>query len=230
MANRSFRRTYAQGLPNPYPITVLWQVWVENRNPAFYQTCWFLGNENFYANVDLYYGAGPYPDPSPSGPLKWEIAVEGGDFVGDLVQVGRWYQCAFIAWNDNGTKRHRFYYDIPNAGKLIARDNASVFNRPLSVGHEFCWGDAPWQHVRNYPNAKEQLKGRLRRLKIITAALSVADAMAEASADELVTAAGSSNVWYLNANPTPDDVRDKSGRGHDFFWFDSSARAGLHTF
>jgi hypothetical protein len=32
------------------------------------------------------------------------------------------------------------------------------------------------------------------------------------------TSAGSSSIWYLNVNPTPTDISDKSGRGHQPAW------------
>jgi hypothetical protein len=41
--------------------------------------------------------------------------------------------------------------------------------------------------------------------------------LAEANSP-LSTSAGSASIWYLNLNPRPDDISDKSGRGHHPAW------------
>jgi hypothetical protein len=44
----------------------------------------------------------------------------------------------------------------------------------------------------------------------------------------LSTSAGTSSVWYLNINPTPTDITDKSGKGHNPSWV-GSERPALFT-
>ena len=233
-ANRSFRRTVQDGLPAPYPLTVVWQAWVLQKSPTWYQTCWFYGARNFWSNTDKYYGCCPYPYPSPppSGPVRWEIASNGGDWCGDLIEAGRWYTCAFTCWKDASGTHHRFYYDVPNTGKLVSDDQGTGYFSSVPSDEEICWGDAQWDHVRADPpelGGKEELKGRMRRFKIITARLSVSDLMLEAQSDTLATSAARSNIWYLNANPTPDDIQDKSGKDNHFTWYDPAHKAGLWT-
>jgi hypothetical protein len=43
------------------------------------------------------------------------------------------------------------------------------------------------------------------------------DILREAS-NPLSTSAGAKNIWYLDLNPTPTDISDKSGRGHNPVW------------
>ena len=207
----------------------MWKARVLAKSPRFYQTCFFYGHPAFFSNTTRYYGAGPYPSPSPSGPLRWEIAADGGDFVGDLVQLGRWYSCAFVGWRDGSGTHHRFYYDLPNTAKLIVDDQDGGYFSSVDSNAEICFGDAPWDHVRSGPNSKEQLRGRLRGLKIFTARLSEVDLLDEASSDALASSLGRSAIWYHNSNPRPDDLLDKSGRGNHFSWYNSSTRASLYV-
>jgi hypothetical protein len=60
----------------------------------------------------------------------------------------------------------------------------------------------------------------LRGLALFAAPLQIDDIIAEATSDSdaPITAAGSETVWYINRNPTPDDVGDTSGAGHSPVW------------
>jgi hypothetical protein len=57
----------------------------------------------------------------------------------------------------------------------------------------------------------------LRGIQIYSTNLSVADIQSEVNAP-LSTTAGAANIWYINLNPTPSDISDKSGRGHNPSW------------
>ncbi len=81
------------------------------------------------------------------------------------------------------------------------------------------WGDAPWIVVEN-PNAgrgHEIYCGILRGIQVYSTNLSLANILSEASSP-LSTAAGAANIWYLNLDPTPSDISDQSGRGHNPEW------------
>jgi hypothetical protein len=228
--NRRFRRVLpTTSIPDPYPLTVVFQVYPQDKG-IHYQTIFFHGVEgDFLAHNSQYYGCGPYPYKQME--MRWEIAAQSDDFVGDLMVYERWFNCACIAWSDSAGKHHRFYYDLPNAAKVIALDLPASYFTSLAETQSFTWGDAPWDHVTKSQSGggKEQFKGIMRRMKIFTTNLSLADASAEALVDDVTTSAGASNLWYLNANPKPDDIQDKSGQGHDFSWFDPSATASLWT-
>ena len=60
--------------------------------------------------------------------------------------------------------------------------------------------------------------------RLVAADEYIADIVSEANAP-LSTSAGSAGVWYLNMNPTPNDISDKSGRGHHPTWAGSGRPA-----
>lgn len=61
------------------------------------------------------------------------------------------------------------------------------------------------------------MDGVIRGIQIYSTSLSLADVLAE-STKPLSTPAGTANVWYLNPDPTPMDILDKSGAGHHPEW------------
>ena len=63
----------------------------------------------------------------------------------------------------------------------------------------------------------EEFNGIIRGIQIYSGLLSVADIQSEI-ANPMSTTAGQSLIWYLNVNPRPSDVTDKSGRGHNPSW------------
>lgn len=66
----------------------------------------------------------------------------------------------------------------------------------------------------------ETPNGVVRGIQLYDAYLSDADAAIEAAnvTDTPLTAAGQASVWYIDHNPTPTDVADRSGAGHDPRW------------
>lgn len=211
-----------------YPATYIWRAYP--RQQAGYYTAFFWGNDTpsglggdlgtFLwikpgADADSYYGAHPYPRGSPTATKQdWEIAVERADYVNGPVVYDRWYTQALRVWNDSsGNKHHQFYWDLPNrdADYMVSRTSPSSWgNRPPPVP-VLTWGDAPWAP------GNEVWDGMLRGFQVYNTALSVADILAEANSP-LSTSAGAANIWYLNLNPTPTDISDKSGRGHNPNW------------
>jgi hypothetical protein len=69
--------------------------------------------------------------------------------------------------------------------------------------------------------------GVLRGIQIYNTRLSLADIQNEANSP-LSTSSGTASIWYLNVNPTPSDISDKSGKGHHPAWV-GSARPGLYS-
>ena len=76
------------------------------------------------------------------------------------------------------------------------------------------FGDAPWAP------SEEVLNGVLRGIQIYYGLLSLQDITSELASPRS-TSAGASNIWYLNLNPTPSDISDKSGKGHNPSWVGS---------
>jgi hypothetical protein len=205
-----------------YPATYIWRAFP--RQKAGYYTAFFWGNDDGQGtlatflwkggNADTYYGAHPYPNPAPSGTNHdWEISVEQSDFVNGGVVYDRWYIQALRVWSDAGGKHHEFYWDLPNtdaAHKVVETSPITWGNTDPPVP-ALTWGDAPWNP------GNEVWNGILRGIQVYSTDLSVTDIWSEANSP-LSTSAGIANIWYLNLNPTPSDITDKSGRGHNPAW------------
>jgi hypothetical protein len=206
-----------------YPATYIWRAYP--RRQAGYYTAFFWGNDDGKGNLstflwtssggaDSYYGAHPYPNPAPSGTShNWEISVVQADFVNGAVVYDRWYTQALRVWADANGKHHEFYWDLPNTDA----NHRVTYTAPASWGNRLppvpalTWGDAPWAP------GNEVWNGVLRGIQIYSANLSLTDIQAEINQPRFTTA-GNANIWYLNLNPTPDDIADKSGKGNNPSW------------
>jgi hypothetical protein len=208
--------------PNGTGVTYIWRAY-PRQQPGYY-TAFFWGNDDgqgtqntFVWNsgvADTYYGAHPYPDWSRPGSHFWEVSAQGLDVLNGPVVYDRWYTQALRVWADtNGQKRHEFYWDLPNTDpshmvEYTAPSNYGNVNPPSPA---LTWGDAPWAP------GDEVWNGVLSGIQIYSGLLSVNEVQSEAMAP-LSTSAGASKIWYLNMNPTPSDISDKSGRGHHPVW------------
>ena len=209
-----------------YPATYIWRAYP--RRQAGYFTAFFWGNDDGQGNLstflwtsnggaDSYYGAHPYPNAPPNGTShSWEISIEQNDFVNGAVVYDRWHTQALRVWSDASGKHHEFYWDLPNtdASHRVTRTSPTSWGNVNPPVPALTWGDAPWNP------GNEVWNGVLRGIQIYSANLSVADILSEASAP-LSTTAGAANVWYMNLNPTPTDISDKSGAGHHPAWVGS---------
>jgi hypothetical protein len=204
-------------------------------NPAYWTT-FFWGNYGNFAwdsgNANSYYGGHPYPfdGPTQSTNQDWEISVGSADERGPAVTWDRWYTQVFRAWRVSSTDvRHEFIFDWD---LFVSSSGAQgVFSR--SVTGFSSWGDSPptpaivvGEAPPNDANTaswgdyqgREQFKGIIRGLQFYDALLGSADdatiANTTAIANELASPGSSRTPWYLNLNPTPSDVTDKSGSGN----------------
>jgi len=207
-----------------YPATYIWRAYP--RQQAGYYTAFFWGNDDGKNDLrtflwtrngraDSYYGAHPYPDPHPDGRKHhWEIALEQDDYVNGLVVYDRWYTQALRVWADpHGYKHHEFYWDLPYTDRehLVTRTTPPSWGNVNPPVPALTWGDAPWNP------GKEVWDGVLRGIQVYSTRLSLQDIMNEVKTP-LSTAAGKAGIWYLNLNPTPTDISDKSGAGHEPEW------------
>lgn len=238
-----FLDPHKNGLPIWGPgnagATYVWRI-KPRQQSGYYVTFWWSNNGSFLWNggsPNSYYGAHPYPQSaSKTGTTHWwEVASNyGGDET--VTRAGTkktvvqdvWYtQALRVTYNGDGTKTLVFYIALPSTA------SADVIEETVPAGYgnvnppspALTFGDSPWwvsfQH--------ERLSGVLRGIKIFNKVLNESDTLAEAAADSVVTAAGAANVWYMNINPTPDDISDKSGAGHHPAWADPGNRALLWT-
>ena len=227
-----FVRPDQNGLPIYGPsnagVTYIWRA--HPRRQGGYYTTFFWGNDGTFTwsngSAATYYGAHPYPWPdSPPGGTthQWEIAADGLDLRNGAVVYDRWYTQALRVWADSNGKHHEFYWDLPStdAAHRVSYVGHSSWNNVNPPSPALTWGDAPWAP------GQEVYSGVLRGIQIYATNLTLADLLSEV-ANPLSTAAGASSVWYLNLNPTPSDISDKSGRGHHPVWV-GSERPALYT-
>src|SRR5213594_3932359 len=229
-----------------YPATYIWRAYPREQPPdwptlpGLFYTTFFWGNDPGYTvptgdtsvflwdggSANTYYGAHPYPEPQPPNfnfyTEKWEIASDGYDFTGDPVQFRRWYNQALVAWADaDGFKHTVFYWDLSDPSKAVTHVSAQSYGNVNPPSPALTFGDAPWSPGREVYN------GILSGIRVYSTNLSLSNILSEASAP-LSTAAGKANIWYLNMNPTPDDISDKSGKSHNPSWI-GTARPTLYT-
>lgn len=212
-----FKFTGANLLPMQ-SATYIWNLLPKQQ--ANYYVTFFHAPETL-PNSNSFYGAHPYPS---GGVNRWEIAANFRDFTNDangnntVVQYNRWHTQALTVVPSGGSSVLTFYWDLPDTSRRIT---ATVPLMQPAAGQVLGFGAAPWA----VPN--ERLKGVLRGVRLYSASLSIADILSEADSP-LSTSAGAAAIWYLNMNPTPSDISDKSGRGHNPAWV-GSARATLWT-
>ena len=211
-----------------YPATYIWRAYPREQPPdwpttqPYYYTTFFWGNDDGNGNdqtfvwnhgsADTYYGAHPYPL-WPTFKQKWEIATDGYDFT-SVEDVGfrRWYTQALVAWADeNGFKHTVFYWDLSDPSKVITHISYPSYGNTNPPGPALTFGDAPWNL------GCEIYNGILRGIRVYSTNLSLSNILNEADSP-LSTPPGARNIWYLNMDPTPDDISDKSGAGHNPSW------------
>jgi hypothetical protein len=208
-------------------VTYIWRAYPRQQDG--YYTAFFWGNDDGQNNLntfrwksingnstreaDTYYGTHPYPRRSNRSLHDWEISVEEEDYVNGQVVYDRWYTQALRVWSAANRKFHEFYWDLPNTDPrhLVSHVSPGSWGTINPPAPALTWGDAPWAP------GKEVWKGILRGIQIYSGLLSVSDVLREAS-NPLSTSTGTNNIWYLNMNPTPLDISDKSGRGQNPVW------------
>lgn len=206
-----------------YPATYIWRAYP--RRQAGYYTAFFWGNDDGKGNLrtflwtkdedaDSYYGAHPYPQPRPLGTNhRWEISIVREDILGGEVEYDRWFTQALRVWSTPFGKHHEFYWNLP----LTDSRNCISYLAPGSWGNTpppvpaLTWGDAPWAP------GKEVWSGILSGIQVYETCLSVREILSEAAVPRS-TKAGSASIWYENLTPQPNDISDKSGRGHHPEW------------
>ena len=233
-----FTNPQNNGLPIYGPggngLTYIWRAYP--RQQSGYYTAFFWGNDDGRGDLstflwtsnggaDSYYGAHPYPQNPPNGNThNWEVSVEQQDFTNGAVVYNRWHTQALRVWADaNGNKHHEFYWDLPNidSSHVVTRTSPPDWGNVNPPAPALTWGDAPWQP------GNEVWNGILRGIQIYSGLLTTNEMLSEANAP-LSTAAGANTIWYLNMNPTPTDISDKSGKGHHPSWV-GSKRPALYS-
>jgi len=223
---------------NPFPIypaTYVFSVFPRKKdtgpNARYYTTFFWGNNGNFVwdgGSGNTYYGMHPYPTPAPLGPGQWEISIRSNDFVtGSEVQWDRWYTQVIRVWRESAsTTRHEFYWDWPDKTKLLQQtinDSTWAATNPprpaIVVGQAPNFNGQSWGGYAGF----EEFKGIIRGMQFYNSLLTLPQI------DSELAAPGSAvRPWYLNLNPTPADIGDKSGSNHHPVW-EGADRPALWT-
>lgn len=194
-----------------YPATYIWRLFP--RQHTSYYTTFFWGNNGSFlwdeGAPNTYYGPHPYPDGGAGGTThKWEISVEGTDYVVDdnandtTVVKGQWYTQALVVRNTGSGKEHKFYWDLAtSSNRVITWTAASTYGSTNPPSPALTFGDAPWSPQN------ERMSGTISHPKIFDSNLSLTAIEAEAaSMATIASAEGVANRWWFK--PTFSSVDD----------------------
>jgi hypothetical protein len=225
--------------PNTVEVTYIRRVYYIQQT-GFYATMWVTENDTTFHADGRYYGTHPYSytEPGSDGTVhKFEVGAEGLDWYQDPyvngvatdVTKGQWYTQATVVTMVGSDRRVKFYWDLPDTSKVITR--TTIASELVSLSDPICYyGNSRWSSSGGGVNV-ESHSGYLRGLQHFNVALSEADMLIEAAnhtRNYAQTAAGVSNLHYINQSPTPDDITDKSGQGHNPTWL-NAYRPTLYT-
>lgn len=187
-----------------YPATYIWRAYP--RQQQSYYTAFFWGNSGSFHPSNTYYGFHPYPDWDTDYQHFWEIAAPPGQDVvsSSHVVYDRWYVQVAVCRVVDETIMHEFYWDWPDTTKVVRHTGARVGDPPTPT---LVVGDAPWNP------GNEVWDGVLRGFQFYDTALTESEIAREVASPGSVR-----TPWYLNLNPTPSDIGDKSGNAHHPGW------------
>jgi len=193
--------------PPAYPATYIWRVYP--RQQKSYYTAFFWGNNGPFFGSNTYYGFHPYPDWASAHQHFWEIASPPGrDFVSrQHVVYDRWYTQVAVCTQSKDKTMEEFYWDWPNLTRVI-RHIGKKYNPPPVPA--LIVGDAPWNQ------GNEVWYGVIRGFQFYDTALTLKEV-----AQEIVSPGKIKTPWYLNLNPTPEDISDKITSKHNPSWVGS---------
>lgn len=195
------------------PATYIWRAYPRNQadtNYYYVTFFWGPGGDGHIDTSQRYFGCHPYPDWASHPSTFWEIAAPSGADIqspSHAVMLA-WYQQVAIAYTSGGRDYFTFYWNWPSETDVITYDVATPAD---PSGPVLAIGGAPWDLDAGAGN--ECYNGILRGFQFYDAQLSLANIAAE------IASPGSYRTpWYLNLNPTPSDISDKSGSGHNPAW------------
>lgn len=220
--------------------TVIWKIRYDQQS-GYYAVTWHAYNDGTFHFDQYEFGGHPFPcdggydsngnatgGTGGSGTVHYmELAgIPGGQdgiavpmepaFL--IVKDGRWVTQARTCKIIGGTTlRHRIYPNIGGGGNVYIERSIPLADLPSPSAPAFYFGCSDWRANQPASGQNDECpSGTLRGLKMFSDALSGADIATEAASETNIpqTAAGIASVWYMNINPTPTDVSDKSGAGH----------------
>ena len=215
--------------PTIVPLSMIWK-FRPRQQTGYYTTFFHARGDGTFIGDNTYFGCHPYPKTGTSAGTThwWEVSIEGADDVTDenandtTVEYDRWYSQFAVSQNVASQGLVDFYYDL-DAGTSRRINHTMAFQQFADATDSPClvFGDAPWS-INN-----ERLSGVLRSLVIVQGGLTTTQATAihALTSDAAVVsycAANGITPWYVNINPTPDDISDKSGAGNSPAWINAN--------
>ncbi len=222
--------------------TAIWQARYVQQN-GYYAVAWHTSNDGTW-HASLYeYGTHPYPTTGTVDATGQSTGGTGGEGAVHYYEIaglgasdfiaspgpGPTYPLATDVWVTQARTaepvgdqvRHRYWPDLaaPDAFiEQLAPLDGIAEATASAVSPAFTLGGSPW--TGDGTSNGESPAAVLRGFALFAVPLAIDDIVAEATSesDAPVTAAGAASVWYINKNPTPDDVGDKSGTGRSPVW------------
>jgi hypothetical protein len=135
----------------------------------------------------------------------------------------------------NDTIEHLYWPDISRETHFLMRRLPVSSLITPSLMPIFCFGASPWRDGLGGAGATstdESFGGVLRGIRLFsTGYMSISDIQKEGNGyyNYPETSIGTENLFFINMNPVPSDIRDKSGTGRHFAWGNNAARPNLYT-
>jgi hypothetical protein len=206
-----------EGSTAPFPLyggaTYIWRAMpMQKLNEGYWSSLFRTEWTNDWdgnAVLKEYYCCHPYPDPTDNR-AEWEISMNGDDTRSVAVVYDQWYTQVVTATTG---KVVTYYFDWPNTGAGFRVGPITQDSRSAQTNPAMYFGDTRFN--------VERYRGVLRGFQYYDALLTT-----QQITDEIANPGSVRTPWYLNLNPTPDDISDKSGNGNNPKWF-TAAKASL---
>ena len=244
-----------------YPHTAIWRV-NYSQQTGYYAVTWHADIANSFDPTSYFqFGAHPYPSDGTYSAVTGEAQSNGDSTVHYMESAGNpnkdvialpmepafqitkgvWYTQARVAYQSGTDIIHRTYPDVDNNPskyiEVTVTKSSVDTDETAATSPVFYFGASHWQAgVPSAGQNDETISGILRGMRLFDTNLSITDIQAESAAigdDTAASSAGQANTWYINDNPTPTDVTDKSGSGHNPLWNDltetNTNRPSLYT-
>lgn len=227
--------------------TFLWKS-LYLQQTGYYATTWHAHNDGSFHADSYEYGCHPFPcdgefdsgtgqatgGTGGSGTVHYheQAGFAGVDCISSpsganggahLVTKGVWRWYARQCFISGANIVHRYYRNLENdlTDYIETTRLLSALTTPSAPA--FYFGCSDWRVGLPFDATgnDESPYGHHRSFAAFSSgALTASECQQELASDSnsAQTAAGIASVWYINKNPTPDDVSDKSGAGHSPSW------------
>lgn len=201
---------------------------------GYYAWAWHcLSSDAWGTGTSLWeYGTHPWPGSSShdgsgygtggtgsGGTVHQHEIANGSDKISDggsplQVVKGTWLHQARTCEQVSTNYVHTYYPDIVGNPSFFITWTIATSAPSADPGTKFRFGCSPWTATGTTND--ETPSGIFRHLLLYGRALSLVEIQAKLAltADDTTDA----DRWYSNINPTPSDVSDKSGAGHNPSW------------